>query len=123
MKHPFQLEHRRQPLATPERFSSRITLSAIWALGLIILALAIGMAGYMGFESMGLIDAFVNAAMILSGMGPVTVLHTDGGKIFAGLYAIFCGLLIFGVAGLLLVPVLHRLLHRFHIEDTTSKNQ
>jgi hypothetical protein len=55
--------------------------------------------------------------MILSGMGPVGGLTTDGAKIFAGLYAIFCGLLIFAVAGLILAPVLHRVLHRFHVED------
>jgi hypothetical protein len=75
------------------------------------------MAGDLGFEGMGLVDAFANAAMILSGMGPLTPLQTDGGKIFAGLYAIASGLLIFGVAGLVLAPVFHRLLHRFHVDD------
>ncbi len=84
MKHLFHFERRHQPLASPERFSSRILQNASWALGTIVAALAIGMAGYMGFEAMGFIDAFANAAMILSGMGPLTPLHTDGGKIFAG---------------------------------------
>jgi hypothetical protein len=60
--------------------------------------------------------------MILSGMGPLTPLHTDGGKIFAGVYAIFCGLLIFGVAGLILAPVFHRILHSFHVADDDAKN-
>ena len=118
MKHLFYFEPRHAPLASPQRFSTRLLRSGAWAAGVIIVALAIGMAGYIGFEGMSLVDAFVNAAMILSGMGPVTVLKTDGGKIFAGLYAIFSGLLIFGVAGLILAPVYHRLLHRFHVEDS-----
>ncbi len=83
----------------------------------IVVALAIGMAGYMAFEAMGFIDAFANAAMIISGMGQLSPLQTDGGKIFAGVYAIFCGLLIFGVAGLILAPVFHRVLHSFHVDE------
>ena len=88
----------------------------------VVLALAVGMAGYMAFEGMGLIDAFANAAMILSGMGPLTPLNSDGGKIFAGLYAIASGLLFFGIAGLVLAPVFHRLLHRFHVDGRAGKN-
>ena len=122
MKHLFHYEHRRQPVATAARFSSRLARNGRWALGIIVVALAIGMAGYMAFEDMGLIDAFANAAMILSGMGPLTPLKTDGGKIFAGLYAIFSGLLIFGVAGLVLAPVFHRLLHKFHVEERGGKD-
>jgi hypothetical protein len=117
MKHLYHFERRHEPLASPERFSSRLLRNGLWAAGTIAVALAVGMVGYMGFEDMGLIDAFVNAAMILSGMGPLTPLHTDGGKVFAGLYAIVSGLLIFAVAGLILAPVYHRLLHRFHVED------
>lgn len=122
MYHLFQFEHRRQPLATAARFSSRVARNGLWALGIIAAALAIGMAGYMGLEGMGVVDAFANAAMILSGMGPLTALTTDAGKIFAGLYAIFSGLLIFGVAGLVLAPVFHRLLHRFHVEETVRED-
>lgn len=117
MKHPLRFERRHEPLASPRHFSSRLLSNGLWAAGTIAVTLAIGMAGYMGFEDMGLIDAFVNAAMILSGMGPLTPLHTDGGKIFAGFYAIASGLLLFGVAGLILAPVFHRLLHRFHVQD------
>ena len=117
MRHLFQFEHRRQPLATPAHFSSRLQRNALWAGGTIVASLAAGMAGYMGFEGMGVVDAFVNAAMILSGMGPLTPLKTGCGKIFAGLYAIFSGLMIFGVAGLILAPLFHRLLHRFHVSE------
>lgn len=115
-------EKRHHPLASANVFSQRLLSNGLLALGTIVVALAIGMAGYMGFEAMGFIDAFANAAMILSGMGPLTPLLTDGGKIFAGFYAIFCGLLIFGVAGLILAPVFHRILHRFHVEDDDAQN-
>ena len=117
MKHLFHFEQRHEPLASKSRYSSRLATNGVWALTVVVVALAAGMMGYMGFEQMGAIDAFANAAMILSGMGPLTPLATDGGKIFAGIYAIFCGLLIFGVAGLILAPVLHRVLHTFHVRD------
>ena len=113
-------EKRSHPIASREVFSRRLLRSGLLALATIAIALAIGMAGYMGFESMGVIDAFANAAMILSGMGELTALTTDAGKIFAGIYAIFCGLLIFGVAGLILAPVFHRILHSFHVDDDTD---
>ena len=103
-------------------FSQRLLFNGLLALGTIVAALTIGMAGYMGFESMGFIDAFVNSAMILSGMGPMGELQNDSTKIFAGFYAIFCGLLIFGVAGLILAPVFHRILHDFHVADDDKKN-
>ena len=110
-------EKRGHPMASRKVFSRRLLRSGLLAFGTIVVALAIGMAGYMGFEAMGFIDAFANAAMILSGMGPLTPLLTDGGKVFAGLYAIFSGLLIFVVAGLMLAPVFHRILHSFHVDD------
>ncbi len=122
MKHLFHFERRHQPLASPQRFSSRILHNSAWALGTIAAALAIGIGGYMGLEGMGFIDAFVNSAMILSGMGPMGPLQHDGAKIFAGFYAIACGLLIFVVAGLIMAPVFHRILHRFHVEDDDSKS-
>ena len=74
-------------------------------------------------KGMSLVDAFVNAAMILSGMGPVQMLNTDGGKIFAGLYAIISGIVIFGIAGLALAPLYHRMLHRFHLQDDDSSQK
>jgi hypothetical protein len=115
-------ENRKQRVATQKVFSQRLMRSGLLGLATITVALAIGMAGYMGFESMGFIDAFINASMILSGMGPVTQLATDGGKIFAGFYALFSGLLLIAVAGLILAPVFHRMLHRFHVDDNDPKN-
>jgi hypothetical protein len=77
--------------------------------------------GYHRFEGMTWIDSFANAAMILSGMGPLTELHTNGGKVFAGCYALFSGLVFIAVAGIVLAPAVHRLLHRFHLEREGSE--
>jgi hypothetical protein len=111
------LEHRRQPLVSNRVFVLRLTAFAAAALGVIVIALGIGMLGYHHFEGMTWLDAFLNAAMILGGMGPVETLHTPGGKLFAGFYALLCGLVFIGVTGIVLAPVFHRLLHRFHVAD------
>ena len=84
------------------------------ATGLVAGSLVIGMAGYSVFEDLRWRDAFLNAAMLLGGMGPVDAPKSDGGKIFAGLYALYAGLVFLVVAGLLLAPFIHRLLHKFH---------
>jgi hypothetical protein len=117
VRHLFHFESKAQPLAPRGSFAMRLARNGLWSAGFIVIWLIVGMAGYKGFEGMSLIDAFVNAAMILSGMGPVTVLNTDGGKIFAGLYAIISGIVIFGIAGIALAPLYHRMLHRFHLQD------
>jgi hypothetical protein len=78
--------------------------------------LAFGIAGYAYFEGMSWTDAFLNAAMILSGMGPATELKTEPGKLFAGFYAIFSGLVIVIATGFVLAPIFHRVLHKFHVE-------
>jgi hypothetical protein len=120
MHHLFQFESREQPLAAPRNFALRLVRNALWSAGFIVIWLIIGMAGYGGFEGMGAVDSFVNAAMILSGMGPVQTLNTVGGKIFAGLYAIISGIVIFGIAGIALAPLYHRMLHKFHLQDGDS---
>lgn len=83
---------------------------------IVAVGLAIGIAGYAGFEGLSLTDAYLNAAMILSGMGPAVELKTAGGKLFAGTYAIFSGLLIIIATGFVLAPIFHRVLHKFHLE-------
>ena len=110
-------ERKSDRLAEPGHFQRRVLRSALAALLIVFGALIPGMAGYMLFEGMGWVDAFANAAMILSGMGPLSPLQTDGGKIFAGLYAIFSGVLIIAISALVLAPVFHRVLHRFHVDD------
>jgi hypothetical protein len=123
MRHLFQFESREQPLAPPRNFAVRLLRNALWSLAIIIIWLIIGMAGYGGFEGMSVVDSFVNAAMILSGMGPVQILNTMGGKIFAGLYAIISGIVIFGIAGIALAPLYHRMLHKFHLQDDESASK
>jgi hypothetical protein len=85
---------------------------------LIAISLAVGMAGYGFFEHLGFLDAFLNAAMILSGMGPVHNPETAGGKIFAGIYAIFSGFAVLGIAAVIFAPLVHRIFHKLHIADT-----
>jgi hypothetical protein len=112
-----QLEHRRQSLASGRTFLRRMSAFLAAALALILVALTIGMVGYHRLEGLTWLDAFLNAAMILGGMGPVAELHTRGGKLFAGVYALLCGLVFIGVSGLLFTPIFHRVLHRFHVPD------
>ncbi len=113
-----RFEHRSHPVASRRKFMRRMFVAVgLWAV-LTLVGLVIGMAGYAYFEGMSLVDAYVNAAMILSGMGPVSELKTTGGKIFAGSYAIFSGLIIVVATGIVLAPIFHRVLHRFHVETT-----
>ena len=112
------LEKRAHKVISRHRFFARMGLAILLWCGLTVVGLAIGMAGYAHFESMSWTDAYVNAAMILSGMGPVGELKTQAGKIFAGSYAIFSGLIIVIATGFILAPVFHRVLHRFHMEDS-----
>ena len=111
-----RFEQRHQPVISRRRFVGRMAKALVLWLALTVLGLAIGIAGYAGFENMSLVDAYVNAAMILSGMGPLGQLRTTGGKIFAGSYAIFSGLVIVIATSFVLAPIFHRVLHRFHVE-------
>jgi hypothetical protein len=88
---------------------------------LIGLSLIAGMLGYRYFEGMSWIDSFANASMILSGMGPLTPLETSGGKLFAGFYALYSGLALIMATGILFAPLVHRFLHRFHLEEKTGR--
>jgi hypothetical protein len=109
-------ERRGQPLLPRRKFAVRMTIAIGLWLVLTVVGLAIGIAGYAGFEHMSFTDAYVNAAMILAGMGPLGELKTTAGKIFAGSYAIFSGLIIVIASGFVLAPIFHRVLHRFHVE-------
>ena len=114
-------EHRTKPLLPRKVYYQRLARHA--ALGLIVISgsLGIGMVGYHAFEKMPWIDAFVNAAMILSGMGPVATLQTNAGKLFAGCYALFSGIALITILGIIFAPVVHRFLHKFHLEDEGRK--
>jgi hypothetical protein len=111
------LEHRTQPVIPPQQFIVRLARSGIVALALITVSLGVGMVGYHSLEGLKWIDAFLNASMLLGGMGPIHEPVSFGGKLFAGLYALYCGLAVILVAGVILAPVAHRILHRFHMES------
>ncbi len=108
-------EHYQKPLLPKRKFYARFLLSTF--LGLLAIAVAefIGMLGYHLTENMSWIDAFVNAAMILSGMGPLAQLQTTAGKLFAGFYALFSGLSFILIIGLIFTPVVHRFFHKLHL--------
>jgi hypothetical protein len=109
-------EGKQVPLAPRRVFLRRVARNFLIGQVLVAISLAVGMAGYGYFEGMGWADAFVNAAMILSGMGPMGDLKTTGGKVFAGFYALYSGLALILIVGIMLGPVVHRLLHTFHVE-------
>ncbi|MEO6002419.1 MAG: hypothetical protein ABIZ04_11780 [Opitutus sp.] len=111
-------ESRHSPLLPTRRFYARLARSFAWGTALILVSLVIGMAGYHRFEHLAWIDAFLNASMILSGMGPVAEMHSSGAKLFAGCYAIYSGIALISTAALFFAPIIHRLLHRFHFEDS-----
>jgi hypothetical protein len=115
-----RFEHRKQRLIPARHFALRLGRAVLLWLAMAVVGLAIGMTGYAATEGMSAVDAFVNAAMILSGMGPVDQLKTDGGKLFAGAYALFSGLFVVIASGFVLAPVLHRVLHSFHVEQDKS---
>lgn len=103
-------------LMTREKMFEHLRRNMVWGGLFVLLALGAGMWGYKGFEGMSWVDAFLNASMILSGMGPVSDLHTTGGKIFAGCYALFSGLAFIALMALVFTPVIHRFFHRIHLE-------
>ena len=114
IKLPF--EHRAQPLLPGHLYFLRILFSIGIGFTIIAISLFIGMSGYHWFEHLTWIDSFVNAAMLLSGMGPLEQPQTDAGKFFAGCYALYSGLAVILVAGIMFAPVIHRFLHKFHLE-------
>ena len=109
-------ERHNQPLLPRKAFYKRVFNHLLLASMLLGVSLFIGMWGYHGFEKLSWLDALLNASMILGGMGPVNTLATTGGKIFASVYALFSGMVFLVVAGLLVAPVAHRILHRMHLD-------
>lgn len=109
-------EHRHQPLLARRLFLGRVGRSMIAFTIIVTLSLACGAIGYRVAADLSWVDALLNAAMILTGMGPVDRMTTDGGKLFAAGYALFSGVAFLSSVGVLAAPVVHRFLHRFHVE-------
>jgi len=112
-----RFERRNEPVASMTQFGRRVAANFAAALVLIFVSLIIGMFGYVFLEGMGVVDAYLNASMILGGMGPVGTLNTTAGKVFAGTYALYCGVVLIFSTGIILAPVIHRLLHEFHVDS------
>lgn len=112
-----RFERRHQPLLPAEQFRGRLAAYGALALGLIGGSLAIGVVGYHAFAGLSWLDALLNASMILTGMGPVDPMRTAAAKVFASVYAIFSGVMFLTSVGVLLAPLFHRFLHRFHLEE------
>jgi hypothetical protein len=104
-------------LARPA-FVRRLARHAGFAFGLVAGALAVGVIGYHFLAGLSWVDALLDASMILTGMGPVHELVTTGAKLFASAYALFSGVVFLTVAALVLAPVVHRFLHRFHLDES-----
>lgn len=113
-------EHSSQPVLELPQFIRRIFAHVGIAAGLVAASLAIGVAGYHFLAGLSWIDAFVNASMILGGMGPVAEIPGEPGKIFAALYALYSGIAFLAVSAVLIAPFAHRLLHRLHLDEPVS---
>ncbi len=110
-------ERRHQKPISTQAFFVRLGHALLIGVFIVIVSLLIGMIGYHHFEKMSWIDSYVNAAMILSGMGPMETTLTDPGKIFAGTYALFSGIIFLIVIALILAPIFHRFMHQFHLPE------
>lgn len=106
-----------------QRFYKRLKRNFLWALALLFFSMGIGMLGYHHFEDFSWVDSYANAAMILSGMGPLNPLKTTSGKLFAGSYALYSGLTFIFSMGLIFAPIFHRFLHKFHLEEAEKAAQ
>ncbi len=116
-------ERRHERLASPEIFRRRLVQSGRIGLIMVAISLVVGMTGYHWLESLGWLDSFVNASMILSGMGPIHNPQTTWGKLFAGIYALYSGFAVLVIAAIMFAPVVHRLLHRFHIQEDEGERK
>lgn len=109
------------PVVKKHRFLRRMILNLTIGFGIIVLSLLIGMEGYHHFEKMNWIDSYANAAMILSGMGPMGNLNTDAGKIFAGTYALFSGIVFLALIAIIFAPIFHHFFYTVHLEQTKKE--
>lgn len=117
----FIYEHKSKPLLARPAYIRRLIKHFIFAVTIIFGALAIGVIGYHSFENLSWLDSLLNASMILGGMGPVDPVKTTGGKLFASMYALFSGIVFLVAVGVIIAPVFHRLIHKFHLSDDKLK--
>lgn len=114
---PASYERFSQPVLPWHKFLVRLARHGGFSVALLWFSLMLGMLGYRAFAGLAWVDAFLNASMILTGMGPTSPMQTDGAKVFAGCYALYSGIAFLTAMGVLFAPVLHRVLHRFHLDN------
>ena len=114
-------EHHSKPLLSRKLFVQRLLGHFTLAMTILFLSLGFGVAGYHLTEDLSLIDSLLNASMILGGMGPVDVIKTPGGKLFASFYSLFSGIIFLAVVGVIIAPIAHRLLHRLHLSANNKR--
>lgn len=118
-----KLETRYQPLASFAVFIRRLARNFLMSAGIVAFSLAIGTAGYCACEGLPAVDGFLNASMILTGMGPVDRMTTPGGKLFAAFYALYSGLAFLSMVAVLIAPIYHRFMHYFNVCTDEEENQ
>lgn len=117
-------EHVSKPVISRPQFISRLARAVLMGMAIIVVSLLLGMGGYLYFfPALDIADAFVNAAMILSGMGPLATPQSTGAKIFSGVYALYSGLMLVMSAGVVFAPVVHRFLHKFHADEDEANER
>jgi hypothetical protein len=116
-------EHKRKPLLSTRLFLFRVAGHLLVASILILVSLLVGTVGYHWLDQLNWVDSILNASMILGGMGPVDPLHTTAAKIFASFYALYAGFILLISVGIIIAPVFHRLLHRFHMETKAQEKE
>ncbi len=115
-----RFEKRSEKLLEAHAYYRRQAVFVLIGLGFLVFSLVIGMMGYYFFENLSWLDAFLNAAMIMGGMGPVNAFTTEAGKLFAGIYALYSGLGLLATIGVIVAPLLHRFFHYFHLDQPDS---
>ena len=113
-------EHRSEPMLSPRKFARRLVAHALAAAGVVAVSLLIGTMGYHSLGHQGWMDAFLNASMLLGGMGQVGEVTSNSGKLFAAFFSLYSGLVLIAGTTLLFAPVLHRILHRIHLDDSDT---
>ena len=116
-KDPLPPPQKHTPHQLKARFRAHLRANLTVAFLILAISLGMGMVGYHQLAGLGWVDAFLNASMLLSGMGPVTPLNNDGAKLFAGVYALYCGVVFIATVGLVMAPVVSHLLRRFHLNE------
>jgi hypothetical protein len=113
-------ERKHQKLLALHRFAGRLAVSFALAAAIVLFALGVGVFGYHGYANLSWLDALLNASMILTGMGPVAPMNTPAAKLFASAYALFSGVVFLSAMGIVLSPIFHRIMHKFHMDESTK---